>query len=180
MRYGAAAPTLRRGDHLLRHGERPSAPSSPMPTIDSQRVGPCRLPRSLSSTDPAMRVLSIGGTTEPRHRARLLAGQRFRCDRLSAGRPHLRPVRSDCHARGRLRRRPRACPLPQLAQSDATIDATAPYAQDSQRGPRPAIKPVFRSFSLRPGVAPPSGRCLQTCPCRRLGPRARQTPRASS
>src|SRR5262245_468197 len=54
-------------------GLSPSTPSSPMPTMDSQRRGAALLSVSRSGRD--MRILILGGTAESRHLAERLASR---------------------------------------------------------------------------------------------------------
>src|SRR5258707_14175485 len=54
-------------------GLNPSTPSSPMPTMDSQRRGAAVSAENGSASD--MRILILGGTTEARRLAERLAGR---------------------------------------------------------------------------------------------------------
>src|SRR6202030_2576001 len=54
-------------------GPRPSTPSSPIPTMDSQRRDAALCDRTGSASD--MRILILGGTTEARQLAQRLAGR---------------------------------------------------------------------------------------------------------
>src|SRR5258708_37983346 len=77
--------------------ESPSTPSSPMPTIDSQR-GPVQIADSVIMEQAPMRVLILGGTTEASGLAHLLAADpRFETTLSLAGRtskPRSQPVRT--------------------------------------------------------------------------------------
>jgi len=103
-------------------GDNPAIPSSPMPTMDSQRV-PVQFARS------AMRVLILGGTTEASQLATLIAGDpRFDAILSLAGRtsaPKTQPLRTRTGGFGG------AAALAQWLgdeKIEAVIDATHPFA----------------------------------------------------
>src|ERR1700690_3973745 len=77
--------------------ESPSTPSSPMPTMDSQRC-PVQIADSAITEQTPMRVLILGGTTEASELARLVAeDRRFETTLSLAGRtlrPRPQPVRT--------------------------------------------------------------------------------------
>src|ERR1700729_2241296 len=77
--------------------ESPSTPSSPMPTMDSQRCA-VQIAGSAITEQTPMRVLILGGTTEASELARLLAdNSRFETTLSLAGRtlrPRPQPVRT--------------------------------------------------------------------------------------
>ena len=89
--------------------ESPSTPSSPMPTMDSQRCA-VQVAGSAVMEQVPMRVLILGGTTEASELARLLAAdRRFETTLSLAGRtanPRPQPVTTRTR---RLRRRRRTC-----------------------------------------------------------------------
>src|SRR5215470_466351 len=128
-------------------GANPSTPSSPMPTIASQRRGA----DAVIGLESAMRVLILGGTTEARLLAERLAPRRELAVTLSlAGRthnpvPHPVPVRiggfggaeglADHLAAERI---------------DRLIDATHPYAaQMSENAARAAARANVPLLALR-------------------------------
>src|SRR3984957_19692572 len=56
-------------------GANPSIPSSPIPTMDSQRCSPAGWGRTSSASDMRKRILILGGTTEAREFAQALAAR---------------------------------------------------------------------------------------------------------
>src|SRR5229473_3883702 len=108
--------------------ESPSTPSSPMPTIDSQR-GPVQIAGSVIMEQAPMRVLILGGTTEASGLAHLLASDpRFETTLSLAGstsKPRMQPVRTRMGGFGGPDGL--AAWLEQEAIA-AVIDATHPYA----------------------------------------------------
>src|SRR4029077_19342084 len=133
---GAARPRCRRPPNTISAapispraaGLKPSTPSSPMPTMDSQR-GDAAVSRSIASGSGMARILILGGTAEARQLAGRLAGRAGLDTTLSlAGRtasPAAQPVPvriggfggADGLAKYLVRE-----------HIDALIDATHPYA----------------------------------------------------
>src|SRR5258707_2324422 len=107
--------------------ESPSTPSSPIPTMDSQRC-PVQIADS-AIMEPSMRVLILGGTTEASELAYLLADdRRFEITLSLAGRtsnPRMQPVPMRvggfCGVDG-------LAAWLQQQEIKAVVDATHPYA----------------------------------------------------
>src|SRR5258708_134446 len=123
-------PTASFADSISRRAieDSPSTPSSPMPTMDSQRFG-VQVAASAFMEMASMRVLILGGTTEASELTRLLAADpRFDVTISLAGRttnPRTQPVRTRIGGFGG------ADGLVAWLKQDATqavIDATHPYA----------------------------------------------------
>src|SRR6202051_1319548 len=108
--------------------ESPSTPSSPMPTMDSQRC-PVQIAGSAIMEQTPMRVLILGGTTEASELARLLAeDRRFETTLSLAGRtlrPRTQPVRIRIGGFGGP---DGLAAWLQQESIEAVIDATHPYA----------------------------------------------------
>src|SRR6202166_850981 len=108
--------------------ESPSTPSSPMPTMDSQRC-PVQIAGSAIMEQAPMRVLILGGTTEASELARLLAtDRRFETTLSLAGRtskPRAQPVRTRTGGFGGP---DGLAAWLQQESIEAVIDATHPYA----------------------------------------------------
>ena len=115
----------------------PAIPSSPMPTMDSQRSG-AAFSRKAGSANAMQRVLILGGTGEARELARTPRGpRRFRGDAV-ARRPHRRAGAAGRPGPGRrLRRQQGARQYLAAERIDVLIDATHPFAARS-RTARPA------------------------------------------
>src|SRR5229473_7478530 len=125
-----APPTTSSADVISRRAieDSPSTPSSPMPTIDSQRCSVQVAGSAFMEMSP-MRVLVLGGTTEASELTRLLvADPRFEATVSLAGRtanPKAQPVRTRIGGFGG------TDGLVDWLKQDATqavIDATHPYA----------------------------------------------------
>src|SRR5260370_8163376 len=115
--------------------ESPSTPSSPMPTIDSQR-GPVQIAGSVIMEQTPMRVLILGGTTEASGLAHLLpADPRFETTLSLAGRtskPRTQPVRTSIAGFGRPAD---LAPWPEQGPIAAVIHTTPPCADHLSANP---------------------------------------------
>src|SRR5258708_6820603 len=125
-----APPTTSSADSISRRAieDSPSTPSSPMPTMDSQRFR-VQVAASAFMEMTSMRVLILGGTTEASELTRRLAADpRFDATISLAGRttnPRTQPVRTRIGGFGR--------PVGLVARlktasTQAVTDATHPYA----------------------------------------------------
>src|SRR5258708_36175281 len=107
---------------------RPSMPSSPMPTMDSQR-GAAAVSCATTSRRDMRRILILGGTTEARRLAQRLAGRHDLAATLSlAGRPATPVVQPVPVRIGGFGGAQGLADYLATERIDALIDATHPYA----------------------------------------------------
>ena len=149
-----------------RPGERPSTPSSPMPTMDSQRRG-AAVWAATGLADDMRHILILGGTSEARQLAGRLADRRDLKVTLSLAGRTAHPAAAAGSGAGRRLRRHRRASRPISPPSTSTCWSTRPIPMRRRWRPMPRKPRRGRRFRSSPCGGRP-GRRLPTT----IGPRS--------